>query len=402
MKLDLPGDPHLTYCTNIHAGETWDEIEASLAVHLPRIKAAVAPDRPFGLGLRLSGIAADALREPPRLERFKAFLQEHRTYVFTVNAFPYGPFHGTRVKEEVYQPDWRSGERLRFTNLAAGLLAALLPEDAGLGGSVSTVPGTFRPLAGAPGAVGEMASNYVRHAAHLVELERRTGRRIALAIEPEPCCFLETIEETIAFFENHLLGKPARRQLKEDAGVADSEAEELLRRHLGVCYDVCHAAVEFEDPDASLAALDAAGIAVTKLQLTAALRVPEIGSTGRQLLEPFDDGTYLHQVVERRGSGELGRFSDLAPAFDWLDAGKASGEWRIHCHVPVFVDDLGALATTRPFLRRVLERVRARCVSPHLELETYTWDVLPPAYRGEDKAVSIARELNWVLDELEA
>jgi hypothetical protein len=190
MRLAIPGGVHLTYCTNIHAGESWAEIRASLAEYLPAIKREVSPHAPMGVGLRLSGIAADALAEPEALDEFRGFLADNDLYVFTLNAFPYGPFHGTRVKEEVYQPDWRHDERLRFTDRSADTLAALLPDEPGLEGSVSTVPGTFKPLAREPGAVEGMAERMVRHAAHLVEIERRTGRTVALAIEPEPACFI--------------------------------------------------------------------------------------------------------------------------------------------------------------------------------------------------------------------
>jgi sugar phosphate isomerase/epimerase len=400
MRLDhLPGAPHLTYCTNIHAGESWADIAASLAHHLPPIKATVAPDRPMGLGLRLSGIAADALVEPATLAAFKNFLAEQGVYVFTINAFPYGPFHGVRVKEEVYQPDWTTPERLRFTNRAADILAELLPE--GLVGSVSTVPGTFKPLASTPGAVEAMTRHYVDHAGHLVRLERATGRRIALSIEPEPCCFLETIEETVRYFTEHLFAADACARLAAATGLDERAAHEALGRHLGVCYDVCHAAVEFEDPLASLAALDGAGIAVTKLQLSSALRVPEVGADTEALLARFDEGVYLHQTIERR-LGRLTRHVDLEEAFAALRRGEAGGEWRVHCHVPVFLETLDRLGTTQGFLVEILAECGRRLVSPHLEAETYTWDVLPPAFAGEDKAASIARELNWVKDRLAA
>ena len=398
MRLDhLQGKPHLTYCTNIHAGESWADIRASLATHLPPIKAAVAPDRPFGLGLRLSGMAANALAEAETLAEFKAFLAAAGVYVFTINAFPYGPFHGTRVKEEVYQPDWTTRERLRFTNLAADLLAELLPDDEH--GSVSTVPGTFKPLAVASGAVETMAAAFVDHAAHLVALERRTGRHVSLAIEPEPCCFLETIDETVRFFEDHLFARPARSRLKEAAALSEAEAEQALRRHLGVCYDVCHAAVEFEEPLGSLQTLAAAGIAVPKLQLSAALRVPKVGPGTEVLLKPFDEGVYLHQVVQN-SNGRLRRFVDLPQAL--AEAGGAAGsEWRVHFHVPVFLERMTHFDTTQAFLAEILQQHRADPISPHLEVETYTWDVLPESYRSVDLSSAIARELNWVRTQLQ-
>jgi hypothetical protein len=398
MRLaQLPGTCHLTYCTNIHAGETWPDIRANLESFLPPIKRQVSPEAPMGVGLRLSGIAADALAEPEALDELRAFLAREGLYVFTINAFPYGPFHGTRVKEEVYQPDWMTPERLRFTNLAADILASLLPE--GVEGSVSTVPGTFKPLAAAPDASERMAEAMVRHAVHLVGIVRGTGRRVALAVEPEPCCFLETIEETVAFWRDYLLAAPARQLLCGLTGLDEREADAALRRHLGVCYDVCHAAVEFEDPAGSLAALAEAGIRVTKLQLSSALRLPKVGPDAETLLRPFDEGVYLHQTVEQR-DGEIVRHVDLGPALSALRAGEAGGEWRVHCHVPVFLDRFGPLHSTRDFLKAVLAICRERPVSDHLEVETYTWDVLPAEHKGASKAEAIARELLWVKEGL--
>jgi hypothetical protein len=200
---------HLTYCTNIHPGETWPDVAATLRRHLPEIKRQVAPERAFGVGLRVAASAAEALGEPAALDELKELLAENDSYVFTLNGFPYGVFHGRPVKEQVYQPDWRHEARLTYSNRLADLLAALLPEDPALDGSISTVPGTFKPLARAPGAVEEIARNLIRHVAHLVGIQRETGRTIALALEPEPHCFLETIDETVRFFEQDLFGAAA-------------------------------------------------------------------------------------------------------------------------------------------------------------------------------------------------
>lgn len=400
MRLShLPGSPHLTYCTNIHAGESWPEIDQSLKSHLPRIRSGLGFEGPLGVGLRLSGLAADELAKPETLAAFKSTLAEMEAYVFTINAFPYGPFHGVRVKEEVYQPDWLQDERLRFTNLASDILAELLAD--GQTGSVSTVPGSFKALIKEPGQIETMARNYVAHAAHLVELKRKTGKHVALSIEPEPCCFLETIEETAAFFQDHLFSQTAQALLCQWTGIGASEAEAALRQHLGVCYDVCHAAVEFEDVQESIRALRAAGVAITKLQLSAAMAVPDVTLETASLLERFDEGVYLHQTVQRR-DGQVTRYPDLKPAFQALAAGNAGGEWRVHCHVPVFLERLGRLASTQDFLIGILEQCRTACISPHLEVETYTWDVLPDELRGADKAQAIAREIAWVREQLQA
>ena len=386
----------LTYCTNIHAGETWDEIFSRLKANLPAIKAEASPDAPMGVGLRLSAIAADVLTERARLEEFQRFLDEGDYHVFTINGFPYGPFHGQRVKEQVYQPDWSYDERLVYSDRMADVLAALLPD--GMDGSISTVPGTFKPLAAEPDRVANITENLIRHVAKLVEVERTTGKMIALAVEPEPYCFLETIEETIGYFEGHLFSKTAVSRLSDLAGLASSSAEAALRRHLGVCYDVCHAAVEYEDPRASIQALRRAGIEIPKLQLSAALRIPEITSATAGALVPFDEPVYLHQVIERRGD-ELVRYLDLPDALTALD--QAIGyEWRVHFHVPIFLDELQHFSTTQDFLRQILAQHREQPISNHLEVETYTWDVLPERYRGVDVSTAISRELDWVRKEL--
>jgi hypothetical protein len=392
----LPGQPELTYCTNIHAGETWSEIRASLDAHVPSIRAQVCPERPFGIGLRLSGIAAAELVAQEPLARFTEQLSRLGAYVFTLNAFPFGPFHGTRVKERVYEPDWSTGERASFTRDAATILAALLPE--GSLGSISTVPGGFKPIGRDRTAVAALVDHLLQATAHLVILERTTGRRIALALEPEPCCFLETVGETLAFFERELLFPAALARFAELAGLGNSESEAALRRHLGVCYDVCHGAVEYEDPVTAVRQLRAAGIAVPKIQLSAALRVTEISAPLLSRLRDFDTGVYLHQVVARNGA--LARFVDLPDAFAAFRDGGARGEWRIHCHVPVFLADLGQLASTQDALLATLRALKTEPLSPHLEVETYTWDVLPNELKTASKADDIARELAFVLEDL--
>lgn len=391
-----PGLGHLTYCTNIHAGETWPEVRAGLEEHLPPIKAAVAPAAPLGVGLRLSAVAAEALEEAAAFEAFRAFLDSGGYYVFTINGFPYGTFHGRRVKEEAYRPDWSEAPRLDYSNRLADLLARLLPE--GMTGSVSTVPGSFKPWAEDDATVTAIARNLVAHAAHLVALEARSGKRIVLALEPEPRCLLETIAETVEFFQERLFGAAATRQLAELTGLAEPAAAAALRRHLGVCYDVCHAAVEFEDPRASIAALRGAGIEIAKVQLSAALRIRDVDGATAARLRPFDEPVYLHQVVARRAGG-LHRYLDLPEALADIDAARGE-EWRVHFHVPIFLEELEAFSTTQDFLREILALHRAEPITEHLEVETYTWDVLPPSQRDVPVSTAIARELDWVRERL--
>ena len=390
---------HLTYCTNIHAAESWNDMAAGLRRHLPAIKAEVSPGAPMGVGLRVAAAAATALAEPENFAALRDLLGEDY-YVFTINGFPYGTFHGKRVKEGAYRPDWSEPQRLTYTNLLADQLAELLPE--GLIGSVSTVPCTFKPwledAAARDGRLAAITEHLLRHAAHLVGLRERTSKTIVLALEPEPFCMLETIAETIAFYESELFSDRAAARVAEWTGLSRGDAHDALRRHLGVCYDVCHAAVVFEDPAGSIAALRSAGIDIAKLQLSSALRVSAVDATTAEALQPFDEPIYLHQTMERRG-GEIVRYLDLDEAL--ARVGAASGaEWRSHFHVPVFLHEMERFSTTQDFLREILALHRSSPISTHLEVETYTWDVLPEQYRNADLGSAIARELNWVRGEL--
>ena len=398
MKIGADG-AHLTYCSNIHPGESWAEVRANIERYFPAVRDRVAPDALFGVGLRLSARAARELGSGDALAEFREFLARNKLYVFTINGFPYGPFHGTRVKEEVYLPDWRDDERLRYTDELADLLVQLLPE--GVEGSISTGPGAFKPAMQGETDVEIIADNMLRHVAKLVEIKRSSGQRIALAIEPEPYCFLETIDESVRFFREHLFSADAERRLSELTGLDQEAAAAALREHIGLCLDLCHAAVEFEDAVACIRDLRDAGIRVTKLQISAGLRLPELTPEAVTALKQFDDAVYLHQVVEQGPDG-MKRYTDLPDALATA-TGKADGrEWRVHCHVPIFMDDLGAFSSTRSFISEVLDIHKRDSVSAHLEVETYTWNALPEHLRAGGMELAIARELSWVMDTLAA
>ena len=398
MKIGAHG-AHLTYCSNIHPGESWADVRANIERYFPAVRDRVAPGKAFGIGLRLSARAARELNSGNALAEFREFLARNNLYVFTINGFPYGTFHGTRVKEEVYLPDWRDEERLRYTDELAGLLDRLLP--VGVEGSVSTVPGAFKPAMGNSADVEKIAGNMLRHVATLVDIKRRSGRHIALAIEPEPHCYLETVAESVRFFREHVFSDAAVRRLGQLAGLDPQAAAAALHEHIGLCLDLCHAAVEFEDAADCVRQLENAGIRVTKLQISAGLRLPELTAKALSALKQFDDPVYLHQVVEQGPAG-LRRYADLPDAFATA-SGKADGrEWRVHCHVPIFMADLGAFSSTQSFISEVLAIHCKRPVSGHLEVETYTWNVLPEHLRAGGMEQAIARELNWVKDALAA
>ena len=401
--MNLGAGVHLTYCSNIHPGESWAEVRANLGRHVLAVRDRLRPEGAFGVGLRLSARAAAELSAPLVLAELQDFLRRSGLYVFTINGFPYGPFHGTRVKEDVYLPDWRDPERLRYTNQLADLLAALLPaaaaDEPAIEGSVSTVPGAFKPALGGPQDTALMVEHLLRHVAHLVALRARTGRRVALALEPEPHCFLETIDEVVGFFSRDLHGEVAVSRTMELTGLPRAEAALALRDHLGVCLDLCHAAVEFEDAAACVQQLGRAGIRVHKMQISAGLRLPTLDAPSLAALKRFEDAVYLHQVVQQGPAG-LTRFVDLPAALASLQGPTAQLEWRVHFHVPIFLDQLAPFMSTQSFIREMLAIQRTAPVSTHLEVETYTWDVLPEALRSGGVDEALARELAWVQAEL--
>jgi sugar phosphate isomerase/epimerase len=387
------GDAHLTYCTNIHAGESWAEVRANVETHVRTVAASFAARAPFGIGLRLGAQAARELAVPEELAAFRAFLADHRLYVFTLNGFPYGRFHGTRVKENVYLPDWLDDERLAYTDTLARLCAALLPADVEEG-SVSTVPGAFRPRVRGEADARAIAERLARHAGTLASLHAETGKLVTLGLEPEPRCFLETAAEAVAFFERFVFAARV-------PGRGASESEAILRRHLGVCFDACHMAVEYDAPGEALAAFAAAGVKITKIQISAGLEVSLETPADAEALERFADDVYLHQVVERGADGRAGqRWLDLPEALAAARAEPRPRAWRVHFHVPLHREQYGRLRSTQRDLAELLARVRRDAPTRHLEVETYTWDVLPPEHRAPDVAAEIVRELRWVLEAL--
>lgn len=391
---------HLTYCSNIHAGETWPEVDRALRAALPAIRHELGVDGPFGIGLRLSARAAEALEQPDALAAFRRFMAEGQYYVPTINGFPYGAFHGQRVKEQVYLPDWRDPARLSYTNRLATLLAAMMAGGSLEQASVSTAPGAFKGHLRSADDARLIAEGMLEHAAHLVRLREQSGATLVLAVEPEPACFIETTAEAVDFFSRYLFDDTLVASFARQRGLALTAAD--VQRHVGVCFDACHMAVEFEDPAAALAQLDAAGIAVPKFQISSAIQLkdPVAGSPGRAALSRFAEDTYLHQVVQC-SHGDLVRFTDLPDAL----AGprrERGDEWRVHFHVPIFLASMGDLDTTQPYLASVIDLIRARPGATCLEVETYTWDVLPAEYRNVDMTVAIARELAWVRARLDA
>jgi sugar phosphate isomerase/epimerase len=400
MRLANNGrDLQLTYCTNIHPANGWREVEANLERYPPALKARFAPERPFGIGLRLAGGESRELLEGDELSRLRAYLDAHGLYVFTINGFPYGPFHKQPVKAEVHAPDWREDERVAYTERLIEILAALLPE--GVTGGISTSPLGYKAWVSLDDRdTWELLTrNVVRVAAALARTRAERGKLIHLDIEPEPDGILETSSELVGFFTDWLLPSGAP-WLAEMLGVSVEDARAALLEHIRVCFDTCHMAVGYEDAAAVLDRYAAAGIRVGKVQISAALEVPFPSGAAerqsvRQALEPFAESVYLHQVGQRDQDGGYRHYPDLEDALANVEDPRIA-EWRIHFHTPIFVEQYGAFRSTQDQIREALGEVTRRGAAEHLEIETYTWDVLPGDLK-RDLFDSIAREYDWVL-----
>ncbi|MEI6809655.1 MAG: metabolite traffic protein EboE [bacterium] len=394
MKIPGYSDSHLTYCLNIHPGETWDENVAAIRQHSTKVRDLVSVCEPFGLGLRISRRAVEALADPSRMQALRELLTDSGMYAFSINGFPYGAFHGTVVKADVYRPDWRQPERLDYTCRLGEVLAGVLPE--GMTGSISTLPVSYREWMKGEGDWQAAVENLSACAVALHALRDRTGREIHIGLEPEPDCALETTADMVEFFERRLLPVGAR-WLKDRKGLSMADAEAILRRHIGVCFDTCHLSVQFEKLEQSMATLFSKGIRISKIQISAALRT-KIGVDSARRLGAFVDPVYLHQVKCLDVSGRKTGYRDMTREFlaGWTDSPDA-GECRIHFHVPLYVSEYDGIASTAGDITPSFFRAAVKAGVQHFEIETYTFNVLPPALRQQAVEQSIAGEYSWVL-----
>ena len=391
----LTDDFHLTYCMNVHPGEDWADQRRAIAGEACAVKAALAPDRPFGLGLRINARAAETLAAPAARDDLRGLLAERGLYVFTINAFPYGTFHDQPVKTRVYAPDWSQRERLDYTLRVADLLAALLPD--GVEGSISTLPIAYRTPTLPTTSLVRVCEHLADTALFLQSLERRTGRLIHLGLEPEPDCLIENTSGCINFFEQTLLPLGAA-WLCRHKGLTVQQAEQVLYRHIGVCLDTCHLAVGFESPTQSLEALHHRGIRISKIQLSAALETVSSQQAVYTLFPFARDHVYLHQVKILQPDGTLEAWSDLTPErlTTWT-ARSPRRRCRVHFHVPLDFTGNEGLATTGALLTPDFYAAARHQGTRHFEIETYTFAVLPPALRERTLVESIIAEYRQVL-----
>jgi hypothetical protein len=382
---------HLAYTTNVHRGETWAEAFESLKHYTLPVRDRVCPGQPYAIGLRLSNRAAHELRETSRLLEFQRWLVRNECYVFTMNGFQYGQFLPGQIKDRVYAPDWTSPARLAYTNLLFDLLAQLVP--VGIEGSVSTLPCSFKGFNLCGEELKLIRANLWRCVEHIARVSEQTGRKMHLGLEPEPLCLLESSGETLQLFDRLRSEHPRDPRLAE---------------HLGVNYDMCHFAAEFEEPQDALPCLMQHGIKISKIHVSSALKLRPTAKA-RQALAALANDTYLHQVVVRQADGQRVIYPDLDQALageplepdEGTDDSSFSPEWRIHFHVPLHSPPALPLDHTNDHVLMVLDLLGADPgFCNHLEMETYTWEVLPPEMLGRGLADQLAAEYKWALARL--
>ncbi len=378
--MQLDHHHHLAYCTNIHPAETWEETLNALQEHTLKVRDRVVDSgTPYAIGLRLSALAARELLEGDRLPAFRDWLARENCYVFTINGFPYGAFHGTRVKENVYRPDWSTQDRLTYTCQLFEILAQLAP--AGREGSVSTLPGSFKAFQ-ADEAL--LFANLEACARHLDALSESSGLDLHLGLEPEPLGHFENTEDTLAFFERFL---------------AQSSERDLLLRRVGINYDTCHFAVEFDNCHQSLDAFRSAGLRISKVHLSNALAFDLDDPAAVEAIRRFDEPVYLHQLIANRKP--LLRFPDLPEVQPTALANLPAGtEARVHFHIPLYSEPATPLRSTKSHVSDLLAYRRQHPdFCSHFEIETYTWGVLP-AELQKPIVDQIAEEYRWTLAQL--
>ena len=390
---------HLTYSTLVHQTDNWEQLWKSVNTYLPAVKARVAPHEKFGVCLRTSAPSAELLSaEPTKVADLKKFFADNDLYLYTANAFVYGVFKKQVIKEDVYEPDWATPERREYTKKVANLLAELAPE--GINPSIQSAPLGFKPKVTGDDVVAAYTSNVIDVVAHLVELKKKTGKTVTLGLEPEPRCYLETTDETITYFKNHLFSGETAKRLAKKTGLNEADAAQAMRDYMGVVFDIGHQAVGYEDIPVSLQKLVDNGVQIVKLQEAASMYIPDVSQKIVDALQTFAKTIYLSQTCQKK-DGKMTWFLNLEDAFEDWYKNPGPREWRTHFHVPVFLNDLGGnFGTTRFALEEALAFHKKTPLSTHLEIETYTWDVLPDHLKTGDIVEYVTRELDWVKGQL--
>lgn len=390
------------YCTNVHAGTDLATIRQNLTEYAvsvrDQLQAGGAGDR-LGVGLWIPNRAAEQL-VGGELDSFRDFLAAHRLDPFTINGFPFDNFHGDHVKQRVYLPTWADSSRLNYTRRLADVLAGLLGDDQPIG-SISTLPLGWPNNRFADPGDDHSETELVKHsggqlrqlATYLDQLRKRTGKHIVVAIEPEPGCVLDSIDDMLGFFEQQL-------------------PDTIHRQYITACHDICHSAVMNEPQADVLHRYTESGIGIGKVQVSNAIVADwktidsKDHAAALSQLSGFAEDRYLHQTGQVSLAGQFELAEDLPGLVESTspDALADMARWVVHFHVPIFLEQFGLLSTSRDAVVECLETLGDPSIATHftghLEVETYAWTVLPKELRQHGLASDIAGELRWLIDQL--
>ena len=355
---------HLAYSTNIHPAENFEDTQQNLELYTLGLKQKLIEAQlldsssPFGIGLRLSARVAQELNHPEPIEKFRAWLQQHNCYLFTINGFPYGDFHHVSVKENVYRPDWTTLERQDYTHNLFEILAKLSPKHTE--SSVSTLPGSFKKFHANTDLIQQ---HLIQTALFLEDLSQKHQKDFHLGLEPEPLGHFENTEETLDFFQ----------QLFQSAKADKS----LVSQRIGVNYDTCHFAIQYDNCAQTLDAFQNESIRLSKFHISNAISLNPHDHLSLEKITEFDEPTYLHQVIAKFKNGKLQRYLDLDKVLSDPQAQLAE-EWRVHFHIPLYQQPTPPLNNTSFHIRQWADYYQKHPeICSHIELETYTWEVLP-------------------------
>lgn len=423
MILSHPAHPdrfvRLGYCLNLRACTDVPALLTLLRSVIEPVRVALGSARPFGVGMYVPASLAKTLAAPSGVHELDTLARELEAMgldPFTWNAFPFGDFGDEGLKQRVFEPTWAQPERLEYTLDVARIAAALVRRLNGAS-VLSTRHVSISTHTGGWGTTltdaqrEECAFQLARCVDGLATIEESTGVRVVLALEPEPGANAPTQRtlDTFAAF----VAERAVRLLQDERNRSSANAELLVRRHLGACLDACHSAVEGEADVVAREIAARTRATPTKLQYASALRVvaPATNTAGVERLLALAEPRFLHQV---RGHGPpeplaVDDLPDLARelASERGDLWRSAEEWTCHLHVPVDLEDLGgALRTTRDDADAILASLVGdpagwSANELHVEIETYTWEVLPGWVRGDRAVVEgIEREYRHVLGQL--
>lgn len=397
--MSIPATPIVGYCTNVHAGRDYSTALENIRNYSFSVRKHLKNNQPLGIGLWFSERAATEAIARNQLEPLKRELAEAHIVPYTMNGFPQGDFHSPVVKHNVYLPTWWQTERRDYTLQLIQILDALLPE--GQSGSISTLPISWGMPTPTPEQLAAAAKHLFEVAMRLKALEDTSGRRIVIAIEPEPGCFI-TDNASLRQFFAQFLSAPA---------ISEADAQ-IARTYLTVCHDVCHAAVMAEDQQIEMQSHARDGIRIGKVQVSSAIQIHwdqlDIQQRDQAIkqLTGFAEDRYLHQtnvLVANRPPvlhEDLPQLLKTMPAIEEL-----TGQWRIHFHVPIYLERFGLLGSTRDEITNCLKILEFQpnsgvAFNGHYEVETYAWGVLPEYLRVADLSEGIANEVQWLIDAL--